>query len=234
MQSGLFVIPYWDASHKWFYGQFHQRWNTLEHANGRYLLLLEIFDAAGNRLRPNGASGPGVDKNFDFLRWTDAVNTTKVDYASVVHVFWLDKQACYGDIEDLRKDGLASTEECQFMTGTADSTLSAGFRAFHANGPASETFMWYYKLWYHRGLNGPNRDIEIGGVNAPPSLLAGGPAISTPQTFGSMLDEHPKCTFAMNLRVRAKHTNGSRRISEYDRADQAAFALEAVVLAVGP
>ena len=46
--------------------------------------------------------------------------------------------------------------------------------------------------------------------------------------------QHAECTFAMNLRVRAKHTNGSRRISEYDRADQAAFALEAVVLAVGP
>ncbi len=61
---------------------------------------------------------------------------------------------------------------------------------------------------------------------SPPTLAAGPPAESTPQTFASMLNSHTKCTFALNLRVRAKHTNGSRRIHEYDRYDQAAFALE--------
>ncbi len=226
VQAGLYRIPYWDANNQWLYGQFHHRWNTLSNANGRYLLSVEIFDAAGNRLRPNGASGGGVDTNFHFLRWIDPVNTVQVPFAALQHVFWVDKQACYGDIEDLRMNGVSSNQECQFMSGVAGSTFSAGYRAFHQNGPPGETFMWSRLLWYHRGLNGPNVTIEYAGDNAPPTLGAGPPAESIPQTFASMLGNHPKCTFALNLRTRAKHTNGSRRISEYDRHDQAAFALE--------
>jgi len=226
VQAGLYKIPYWDSSHQWLYGQFHHRWNTLSKPNGQYLLSVEVFNASGDRLRPTGATGQGVDTNFHFLRWIDSVNTTQVPFATLQHLFWTDKQACYGDIEDLRQNGLASNQECQFMVGTAGSTFSAGYRAFHVNGPPGESFMWYRTLWYHRGLNGPNRTIEYAGDNAPPTLAAGPPAESTPQTFASMLNSHTKCTFALNLRVRAKHTNGSRRIHEYDRYDQAAFALE--------
>jgi hypothetical protein len=227
-QPGLYEIPYWDLNHQWLHGQYHHAWNTTLDPNGRYLVSLEVFDSAGNRLRPDGAAGDGIDKDFHFLRWIDAEHTQQVPFAVMHHLFWADKQPCYGDIEDLRKDGLLSVAECQFMSGTPDSLFSAGFRAFHANGPAGEPFMWYHTLWYHRGLNGPNRTIQTGGENAPPTLDLGSPAESLPQTFGSMLDEHPKCTFALNLRVYAKHTNGKGRIQEYDRSDQAAFALEAV------
>ena len=142
-------------------------------------------------------------------------------------MFWTDKQPCYGDIEDLREDGFPNTEECQFMSGKKKSTFSAGFRAFHANGPSGEPFMLKYTMWYHRGLNGPNVTIETSGENAPPTLNNGVPAVSTPQTFASMLGPHSKCTFALNLSVYAKHTNGSSgRIHAYDRHDQAAFALD--------
>ena len=89
--------------------------------------------------------------------------------------------------------------------------------------------MYYYTIWYHRGLNGPNVTIQTDGANAPSTLLGGPPATSIPQTFASMLgtsNHGAKCTFALNLWAYAKHTNGSRRLSEYDRSDQAAFALE--------
>ena len=95
--------------------------------------------------------------------------------------------------------------------------------------------MYYYELFYHRGLNGPTVYFQTLGDNAPPTLLGGGAAESTPLTFASMLaDPQPgdpnhlmkKCTFALNLRVYAKHTNGSRPLTEYNREDQAAFALE--------
>lgn len=228
VQSGLFTIPYWDANHLWLSGQYHQSWNTLSETNGRHLVLLEVFDNQGRRLRPIGAGGSGTDADFDFLRWVDAVNTVAVPFASLIHVFWADKQPCYGDIEDLRKNGLPSVESCQFMSGNADATFSAGFRAFHAHGPSGEPFMWYYTMWYKRGLSGPSRTIQTSGENAPPSLSAGPPAVSAPQTFASMLNGETKCSFALNLRVYAKHTNGSRRIHEYDRHDQAAFALEIV------
>jgi hypothetical protein len=226
IQTGLYNIPFWDATHQWLHGQFHHFWNTMLETNGRNLVILEIFNSAGDRLRPTGATGNGIDKDFDFLHWTDAINTTLVSYASLVHVFWVDKQPCYADIEDLRINGVPHQEECQFMSGASNSEFAAGFRAFHNNGPNGEPFMWFYTMWYHRGLNGPNGTIQTSGENAPPTLNMGPSAVSTPQTFEFMLNTHTKCTFALNLWVYAKHTNGSRRIHEYDRHDQAAFALE--------
>jgi hypothetical protein len=86
--------------------------------------------------------------------------------------------------------------------------------------------MYYYTLRYKRGLNGPNRHIQTSGENAPPSMYQGPPAESVPQTFSSMLNNFQKCTFALNLRVYAKHTNGFGRIQDYDRYDQAAFSIE--------
>lgn len=226
VQSGLYIIPYWDKNHQWLHGQFHQFWDTMKVANGRHLVILEIFNNAGKRLRPSGAVGDGVATNFDFLHWDDPVHTSPVPYASLVLLFWTDKQNCYADIEDLRIDGIKNAEECQFMRGSADSTFSTAFRAFHPHGPSGETFMWYYKLWYHRGLNGANGTIQISGDNAPSTLGAGNPEVSTTKTFGSMLDSHAKCTFALNLRVKTKHTNGSGRLLSYEGYDQAAFALE--------
>jgi hypothetical protein len=225
-QSGLYRIPYRDSGHLWLDAQFHGYWNTVAEPNGRHLVSVEVFDDAGNRLRPAGATGDGADRNFDFLRWIEAGSTVAAPYAKLNHVFWTDRLPVYADIEDLRQNGVANIQECQFMVGAAASTFSAGFRAFHTNGPAGETFMYYYTLWYHRGLNGPNVTIETSGANAPATRDAGAAAVSTPQTLLAMLGSHTKCTFAVNLRAYAKHWNGGDRVREYDREDQAAFALE--------
>ncbi len=233
-ETGLYTIPY-DSDADWLDGQFHQVWDTTAKDalnqplwDGWCLLAVEVFNGAGNLMTP-AANG------FDFLRLmssSGAGSTAKVGFAKLQHLFWVDNRPVYADIEDLRMNGLASNAECQFMSGTAGSTFSAGYRAFHAtqnSGSVPETFMWYHTLWYHRGLNGPNATIQTNGENEPPTLLGGGPATSVPQTFASMLgtsNPGAKCTFALNLAAYAKHTNGSRRLSEYDRYDQAAFALE--------
>ncbi|MBI5026382.1 MAG: hypothetical protein HZC12_06610 [Nitrospirae bacterium] len=231
---GLYRIPYREDA-LWLEGQHHQVWDTRLQANGKYLLAIEIFDAAGNRLTPGVANGTDIHKDFDYLRWLEETgpdSVSRVTFAKLQHLFWINNLPVYADIVDLRKDGVASGDECQFMTGPEDSTLSAGFRAFHStlnSGAPPETFMYYYTMWWHRGLNGPNGTIETGGANRPSNSLADPPAVSATQTFAQMLGTNTvgaKCTFAVNLRVYAKHTNGSRRLLEYDREDQAAFALE--------
>jgi len=239
-ETGLYKIPYAEDA-DWLDGQYHLEWDTrtlradgTPEFDGFCLVSIEIFDAAGNQMIPSGGA-------FDFLRLlaeSGPGSTAKVGFKALQHLFRIDNRPVYADIEDLRMDGIASSAECQFMGGTKSSTFSAGYRAFHAtvNGTTPpETFMWYYQLFYHRGLNGPTVYFQSGGENEPSTLLGGTPAISTALTFADMLaDPQPgdpqhvmsKCTFALNLRAYAKHTNGSRRLSEYDREDQAAFALE--------
>ena len=116
------------------------------------------------------------------------------------------------------------------MEGPGGNAFSIGFRAFHANGPPGETFMQSYSIWYHRGLNGANTPLDSGTINAPLSKGAGLPEESDSETFADMLSGvvPPKCAFAVNLGVLAKHWNGSGRIHAYDRYDQAAFAVEIV------
>jgi hypothetical protein len=223
-ETGLFRIPY-RADADWLDGQFHAQWDTREYTNGHYFVVLEVCDKDGHLLTPG---------SFDYLRWLEETgpgSTAKVPYTKLIHLFWIDNTPCYADIFDIRKNSMPSTEECQFITGTAADHLSVGYRAFHSTRNPSpvlppKTFMWYYRLWYHRGLNGPNQHIQYGTTNAPATLVAGPPAESTPQSFGDMLGAHTRCAFSLNLRVYARHTNGSRRLDEYDREDQVAFALE--------
>lgn len=234
VETGLYRIPYREDA-LWLDGQYHQYWDTILNENGKYLVTLEVFDSTGRRLKPTGSIGTGREIDFDYLRWLEETgpdSVAKVPFAKLVHLFWIDNRECRADIIDLRKDHSPSYEECQFLTGKAKSQFSAGFRAFHKTQNSMtppETFMWYYTIWHHRGLDGPDVAIETGGRNTPSTLDAGNPAESSQQTFEDMLGTKTigaKCTFALNLRVYTKHTNGSRRLSEYDRFDQAAFALE--------
>src|SRR5678815_4696879 len=73
----------------------------------------------GNRMTPNGT-------NFDFLRLLaeqGANSTSKVPFARLQHIFNVDNRPVYADIEDLRLNGVASSLECQFMSGTGSSTF---------------------------------------------------------------------------------------------------------------
>ncbi|MCB9358182.1 MAG: hypothetical protein H6505_06375 [Calditrichaeota bacterium] len=224
--SGLYKIPY-HADGIWLGGQYHGSWDTGTN-NQKYLVYVEVFDVNGNRLLPNTAG-------FDFLRrlaLSGPGSTAKVQFGKLAHVFWVDNRPVYADIEDLRYQGDASGDECQFMSGTASTRFSVGFRAFHRTANslfAPKTFMRSYSLDWHRGLNGPTVTFQNGTLNAPASLDSGNPQESIALYFSTMLGSTTigsKCTFAVNLWCYAKHTNGSRFIYEYDRHDQAAFALE--------
>lgn len=230
--TGLYLIPYEaDApAGGWLWFQFHQSWNTKQGDNAKYLIVVEVFDAAGNRLKPQGSPGSGTDKPFTFRRWSSETLTDVVNYPALAHMFHADNISCYGDIVDVRKNGTPSTEECQFIQGCESDNFSVGFYAFHVKG-----FMKGYSLRYYRGLKGSHVHSETGTSNAPsgippvPSPLNSANAKQSGSvTFGSMLGAHQKCSFSIRLEVEPKHTNGFHTISDYGAEDTAAVALERV------
>lgn len=249
-ESNLFRVPYWSSpDHRYLSGQFHQVWNTPRRSpNGKFMLLIELFDGAGLRIKPIGAAGPGTAQNFQFRRWTSASDTDPVPYADAAHVFWVDNTPVVGDIVDLRQDGIPNTAECQFMSGPASSRFAIGFKAYHVQGVEHagsgdhNSFMWHYGISWQRGLNGPS-DTLGPAPPSPPNTNhtdvgeTGGPVASGSATFKHMLTRTlpdgtkvvlPKCTFSVALGVAAKHFTGASRISAYDYSERAAFALEIV------
>ena len=116
-------IPY-KTLHQWLQFQYFQSLDTKTLADGRYLVIVEIFDQDGNRLRPTGATGNGKDTAFSFLRLRGASgpdSTANVPFAALTHLFWFDNRPCYGKIEDLDVNGTPDTSVCQFLTGAASS-----------------------------------------------------------------------------------------------------------------
>lgn len=237
-ESNLFKVPYWSSpDHRYLSGQFHQVWNTDRSvfSDGKYMLILEVFDGAGNRIKPNGATGPGTARNFQFRRWASSADTDPVPYADLAHVMWIDNTPVGGDIVDLRLNHVANTAECQFLTGTGTSRFSIGLRAYHVHGVEhagngdDNSFMWKYGISWQRGLNGPTGTLGFapsGGTNHTDVGETGDAVESGDATFQSLLGSQPKCTFSVTLHVAAKHFNGGSRVSSYDYWETASFALE--------
>jgi hypothetical protein len=251
-QNGLFQIPYADDA-LWLGDQFHQYLDTTAYANGRYLLVLELFDKTGSRLIPAGAPADAGDKptNLTFLRWLAASgtgSTSTIPYAALTHLLWFDNRPVYGAIEDLDVNGRASSSECQFLSGPGGSHFRVGFRAFHTvMGDASPnpippaTFMQDYSITWSEGLGGPTGTLcsvppspppcTAGDVNQPATMLTGSNVKTLPVTFASLLGPPPApqaCAFTVNLDVYCKHTNGSSHIYAYDSYHEASFAIAIV------
>jgi hypothetical protein len=234
-EANLYRIPY-DADRDWHDGQYHAFIDTTAFANDRYLIMIEIFDATGNKIRPNGSSGPGADKDFTFRRWYQQIGpTANVPYAALTHMFWWDNRAAVAELTGtLRKDGNPSGGQCQFILGDKDPTtgskFSADYRAYHPN----EMFIVQHNLWWKRGIGGgagttgdiswpppPPPSPRYDNVGMPPAAAG-----TTPQVpFATMLGPEEKCSFALNLHVDVKTTNGSGVLTYLDANDQGAFAL---------
>ena len=164
------------------------------------------------------------------------MHTDAVPFADAAHVFWADNTPVGGDLVDLRVDGVANGDQCQFLSGAADTEFSVGFRAYHVHGvdhsgtdADADSFMMNYDIRWFRGLNGGS-----GSLGAAPSAgndhsdvgENGPPVASGSADFSTMLDLHGRCAFSVRLRVHAKHFNGNSRISAYDFEETASFALE--------
>lgn len=228
-EGDLYRIPYdadLPATEEWRDGQFHAVLPTNAYAEGRWLLTLEVFDAAGNRLRPAGGSGPGNDAPFVFKRW-EAPGTpdvfTDVPFAGLTHMFWWDNRAGTGDILGLRVNGAATTGECQFLSGLGMAQLAVDFIAHH---PVA-AFQLSHGLTWYRGINGTSGAIPVlapfTNEGTPPATAA----TSVPVSFASMLGPHTKCSFALHLTMGLKTFDGNASVFPNTVREVAAFALEA-------
>jgi hypothetical protein len=233
---GLYEIPYHDPIWPWLGGQWHAFVVTDERIagvprmpNGRYLFVVDIFRADGKRLRPTNsldAAGPDdVNAAFHYRRLDGPIdaafsNTSVVRRNALASLFRVDNLACYGDIEAIMRNGVASNMNCQFLSGPAGTLVALQYSARHDNG-----FQWYHQISYKQGLTGPT--IPTVPPDAPEvsnANVTSGSSVA--RNFSAMLTGETKCAFSANLYVYTKHTNGIGRLSAYDASDVAAFALE--------
>ena len=132
-QFNLYEIPY-DADHAWHSGLYHALLDTTDFPEGRFLLTVEVFNAAGQLLRPAGTVAPGgsADAAYTYRRWYQEVGpTAEVPFAALTHMLWWDNRKAEAKIEDLRINGIENTAQCQFLVGNATTQFSVGYRAYH-------------------------------------------------------------------------------------------------------
>ncbi len=210
-ENFLYEIPY-DADADWEADQYHAHLDTTDPTWSdpavRHLVTIEIFDATGKRLRPNGtpATGQGGSEGtapFTYRRKTAAMGpTTDVPFGALTHMFWWDNRPVHVEIVELVQDGVASTAECQFLVGTAGSQFSINYRAYHEQ----VLFNRNHQIWWKRGLAGATGDIlnpGLGNVGFP-----GAPGASPSVSFGTMLGTHKRCAFTVFLGILGKMTDG--------------------------
>lgn len=260
-ESYLYRIPYSDEA--WVGSvRYHALVNTLfaglnvpaavdlGSAAVNHLITLEVFNAAGDRLRPLGtaASGlPGTEhaKPFKYRRWFQpggsvGDDTVEVPYAALTHLYCWDNRAPVADITRLVMDSSASEEECQFLNGPGSSTFAVEYRAYVPD----QRFQLSHGIRWLRGLNA---SLENGGIGTLPTPLSPNnvgkppalPVNSGDNTFELMLTRlnvppNPppntptvlqRCSFAVTLTTYAKTTNGENlSYYPYDQ-ETAAFAL---------
>jgi hypothetical protein len=209
-----------------------------------HLITLEVFNAAGERLRPLGAPASGqpgteVATAFKFRRWFQpggsvGDDTVEVPFAALTHLFCWDNRAPVADITRLVMNGNASDEECQFLHGPGSSTFAIEYRAYVPD----ERFQYAHDISWVRGLNATAANGGVGTLATPLSPTNAGkpPALavnSGSNTFEQMLTRldapNPpvvleRCSFAVTLTTYAKTTNGENLGYPYAQ-EPAAFAL---------
>jgi hypothetical protein len=95
------------------------------------------------------------------------------------------------------------------------------------------SFMESFSLTWVRGLNGPSGSLDSGGDTDMPSTRATGPPQQSPAANGllsTLLGPPPTppptaCSFAIDLYVTSKHTDGSSHFDDLDAQVLAAVAL---------
>ncbi|HKE75960.1 MAG TPA: hypothetical protein VKB57_20250 [Acidimicrobiales bacterium] len=218
-EPDLFFIPFETgdplvADEEWQDGQFHAIVPTASKVEGRYLVRIEVFDAAGTRLEPATSA-------FTFRRWDTATTTLPVTFGALTHLFRTDNRPVVADIVDIGGPG-AGAGDCKFFNGAPGDSVAIDYRAFHPE-PGTPSFMQSYTLAIFRGVSGT---LATPALTSTVEIGEGGPPGTESVTLADLLDGEDRCSFAVRLDVSARISNGSGALSYLDRSDIAAFAAQ--------
>jgi len=153
-QNNLYEIPY-DADRDWQSGQYHAVLDTTQFANGRFLFTVEVFDAAGKLLPPQGTAAPGRRNQYGRPLYLPPLVPGNRPHCRGAILPRL--PICSGgttrkadaEIVDLRKDHAPDTGRC----ANSFSALPAATSAWViARTTPSRCSCWITRLWWHRGL----------------------------------------------------------------------------------
>lgn len=253
----LYKIPYesdadWTGSvrHHALINTMHSNLNVpadveddFDQPASNHLITLEVFNSAGERIRPlgvpaSGQTGAEHAKPFKFRRWfqpegSPGDDTKEVPFAALTHLFCWDNRMPRADITRLVKNGVASNEECQFLVGDDNTTFGIEYRAYVPD----ERFQQSHAIGWVRGLNGSMANGGVGSLSTASPANVGeppaAPGLSGTNTFQTMLTRLipapvtvlPRCAFAVTLTTHAK-TIVSGSLSFPHAEETAAFALE--------
>jgi hypothetical protein len=242
-KPSLFKVP--DPAKDWIALNRNDRafavWNTAvwdatqnryvpQVADGRYVLRLEMFDAAGNNLNPTAA---GAGWMF-FLPTAAAVggvwpvdNAPHVQADGSVHFnLWVDNTDTTADIQSVGLSG-TPTGDCQFMEYEDDATdtVEVTYVAYHKLPPQRD-FLASYSLSVKRGVSGTTVDGMTQTVPAQTPTVRSNTVSHLLREVGGK-GPYPRCAFAVELHAYPRTRDGYSRIRQYESHDTSAFALMA-------
>ena len=202
-------------------------------AAGRYELKLELFDQTGALVNwtAQGIDLRITDQDAPFGTGTVTTSAVPAEHRVLVGgatmgfrmVVRVDNNRCSADIQPV--GGTVSPDPlCGFHHyNNAGDTVGLAFDAHHANGFAQYSFSV---------TRGPGPDIPSAGTSGQAGAAGTNGYVHTGSfryekapTVGSLLGPCSNAAYAEHLQVTAMATNGYGRLSGYDAADNAAFAL---------
>ena len=158
-----------------------------------------------------------------------------VPHGALTHMFLWDNRPPVADITRLVRNGIPSSEECQFLVGANNATFGIEYRSYVPD----QRCLFDQSIGWIRGLNGSAANGGAGSLDtpAPPinvGKLPAAPGISGTKTFEQMLTrlQPPfgsvvlqRCSFAVTLTTWSKTTNGES-LAYPHASETAAFALQ--------
>lgn len=228
-EGKLYQIPYYADGWDFDADSFHAFVDTTGFAaNGRYLLVIDIFNAAGTLMVPTNAGGTAA---FTFQRKhpVDATHPdvwlTAVPQRALANLFRVDNTKAVAAITGLHQTGsvnLSVYTGCQFLVGPPADGVQLYYQAHQARGWLSTA-----SLSLTEGIGGPTTSLLTGALSTTDTGSPPATGETPVKTIGDLLGKtHPKCSFAATLQVTTRHTNGSGALTNLWGGAVAAFALE--------
>lgn len=240
----VYKIPHVDAvvdvpgesTARWNQNTYSIQLNTVGMSDGLYEFIFELLNSAGNVVSLDPDVFVVTKKSGETSNPPDATTISADDVpenyllksgvkaTGFRFVMRIDNQVCTPIIQDALVDGINTNPTCGFAqyADKATSKMVLKFYAKHQNDFAE------YRFWAVKG-NGPAipatkvidyvTQVDNGYVEA-------GDIYSKELDVNTMLGSCDQAAFAESLFMYATHTNGNRRIHEYDGYDSAAFAIE--------